>query len=239
MNVTRTAVFLLASILVPAGVASAQETPPQNPPATQPPAAAAPAVPAPEPMTPARFRARRDAIGIMEGVLATAVKQGADDVVRQIKERQGQVATFLTGNAKARGFILEDYGVLFHVEIPGVRASVVGLMEQLEQRERQRTAPRAERVGDSVDVPFDPNAAYTDAVKNTLIDKMLTYSIGLDLNPDEWLTIAARDGDAPPQGAIYESITMVLRVRGGDLAEFHAKRVSREEILKRVQVRGF
>jgi hypothetical protein len=76
-------------------------------------------------------------------------------------------------------------------------------------------------------------------VKNTLVDKMLTYSIGLDLAPDEWLTIAARDGDAPPPGAIYESITMVLRVRGGDLAEFHAKRISRDEVLKRVQVRGF
>jgi hypothetical protein len=239
MNVFRKAGFFFAVMFVAAGVASAQETPPQNPPATPPPAAAVPAVASREPLTPARFRARRDAIGIMEGVLATAVKQGADDVVRQIKERQGQVATFLTGFAKARGFILEDYGVVFHVEIPGVRASVVGLMEQLDQRERQRSAPRAERLGETVDMPFDPNAAYTDAVKNTLIDKMLTYSIGLDLDPDEWLTIAARDGDVPPPGAIYESITMVLRVRGGDLAEFHAKRISRDEVLKRVQVRGF
>ena len=32
---------------------------------------------------------------------------------------------------------------------------------------------------------------------------------------------------------------MVLRVRGGDLVEFRAGRISREEMLKRVEVRGF
>ena len=68
---------------------------------------------------------------------------------------------------------------------------------------------------------------------------MLTYSIGLDLKGDEWLTIVARDGDEPSTGAVYESITVVIRVRGNDLADFHAKRLSRDEVIKRVRVRGF
>ena len=88
-------------------------------------------------------------------------------------------------------------------------------------------------------MPFDPNASYTDAVKRQLIDAMLDYSSPLELRPNEWLTIAARDGDPPIPTVIYESITMVVRARGADLAEFRAGRLSREEMLKRVEVRGF
>jgi hypothetical protein len=238
VTVIRTAGLLAVMLCVVPRTGSAQEPPPTQPPVT--PAATpapqpAPAAVAAAPLTLEEVRARRDAIGIMEGVLAKAVKQGADDVVRRIQSVQPGL-TFLTGYAKARGFILEDYGVVFHVEIPGVRPSVGAL---LEQAERQRSAlPRAERAG-GTDPVFDPNEAYTEAVKNTLIDKMLTYSIGLDLRGDEWLTIVARDGDEPSTGAFYESITMVIRVRGSDLADFHAKRLNREEVLKRVRVRGF
>ena len=237
VTVIRTAGLLVVLLLSFARTGSAQDPPPTQPPATPTPTGVTPPAPAaaPAPLTLAEVRARRDAIGIMEGVLAKAVKQGADDVVRRIQSMQPGL-TFLTGFAKARGFILEDYGVVFHVEIPGVRPSVGAL---LEQAERQRNAqPRAERAG-GTDPVFDPNEAYTEAVKNTLIDKMLTYSIGLDLRGDEWLTIVARDGDEPSTGAVYESITMVIRVRGNDLADFHAKRLNRDEVLKRVRVRGF
>ena len=182
-----------------------------------------------------RFMARRNAVEIMEGALIKAVQQGANAVMRQIKERYGPVAGVFIGSARARGFILEDYGLMFHVEIPGVRANVVNLFEQY-QRNQQPARP--ERAGE-VAATLDVDAAYTDAVKHTLIDTMLTYSVGLDLDPSEWLTIAARDSEMPPAGTIYESITMVLRVRGEHLTEFHAKRLSREDVLKRLQIRGF
>ena len=45
--------------------------------------------------------------------------------------------------------------------------------------------------------------------------------------------------DEPIPNAIYESITMVVRARGSDLADFRAGRLTREEMLKRVEVRGF
>jgi hypothetical protein len=252
--VTRIPGFVFAATLATASIAAAQETPPPPPPVQAPPASvqqptpppAAPAVdtaakkPLPEPMSRERFMARRNAVAIFEGALIKAVGQGANEVMRQIKERQGAVAGVFTGYAKAHGFILENYGLMFHVEIPGVRANVVNLVEQF-QRNQQQALPRAERTGEgaTTTAAFDIDAAYTDAVKNTLIDTMLTYSVGLDLDADEWLTIAARDGDLPPPGTIYESITLILRVRGGDLAEFHAKRLSREDMLKRLQVRGF
>jgi hypothetical protein len=62
----------------------------------------------------------------------------------------------------------------------------------------------------------------------------------IDLLPDEWLTVAARDGAGPiGPGQIYETITMVLRVKGSDVADFRAGRISIEELRKKVEVREF
>jgi hypothetical protein len=64
--------------------------------------------------------------------------------------------------------------------------------------------------------------------------------LNIDLLPDEWLTVAARDGAGPiGPGQIYESITMVLRVKGADLADFRAGRISRDVLRQKVEVREF
>ena len=88
----------------------------------------------------------------------------------------------------------------------------------------------------------DPNAAYTKAVKNALIDAMLENSGPLGIGADEWLTIAARDGEAPSQlvpGDAYDLSTTVLRVKGSDLAAYRAGRLSLEEARKKVEVKEF
>ncbi len=41
----------------------------------------------------------------------------------------------------------------------------------------------------------DPDRQYTDAVKSALIDAMLDHSLSMDLGPDEWLTVAARQSE--------------------------------------------
>jgi hypothetical protein len=83
----------------------------------------------------------------------------------------------------------------------------------------------------------DPNAHYTDAVKRQLIDAMLDHSLPMDLGADEWLTVAARDGEGPTTpGEIYDPETIVLRVKGSDLAIYAADRSRREEIRRKVQV---
>lgn len=176
-------------------------------------------------------------------MLPTKVRSGAKETMAQIQTVEPGLNLLTTSAPRARGFHLEGYGVFFYVEIPGVRPSVASIVEQL-QRERERgqrgSASRAaagNAGGESG--PFDANAMYTEAVKRQLIDALLDYSQPLDLRPNEWLTIAARDGDEPIPNVIYESITMVLRVRGADLADFRAGRISREEMLKKVEVRGF
>jgi hypothetical protein len=84
----------------------------------------------------------------------------------------------------------------------------------------------------------DPNALYTETVKNALVDAMLDYSGPMGIGPDEWLTIAARDAEGPLNpGEPYDAVTIVIRIKGSDLAAFHGERLTREEARKRVEVR--
>jgi hypothetical protein len=86
----------------------------------------------------------------------------------------------------------------------------------------------------------DPNELYTDAVKNALIDAMLKYSGFLKIGADEWLTVAARDSEGPSiPGQIEEASTILIRIKGSDLAAFQANKLSREDVLKRVEVKEF
>ena len=252
MNVSRPAGFFIVLVLGATSVVSAQQA--QNPPPPTPPPAQVPVV---TPTTPApsadaavvpialsvtELRRRREAIDAMEGVLPSKVRAAGKDTMREMEAvQQGAVNLLTNSSPRARGFHLEGYGVFFYVEIPGVRASVASAFEQI-QRNRQLVPDRgaATRTAENATpLPFDANASYTQAVKRQLVDAMLDYSQPLDLRPNEWLTVAARDGDEPIPNAIYESITMVVRARGSDLVDFRAGRLTREEMLKRVEVRGF
>ena len=88
---------------------------------------------------------------------------------------------------------------------------------------------------------MDPNQAYTDEVKASLIDAMIENSGALVLEGDEWLTVAARD-NAPsdpfmPGG--QDAMTLVIRIKGDDLAAFRAGQLTLEQVKARVQVGEF
>jgi hypothetical protein len=88
------------------------------------------------------------------------------------------------------------------------------------------------------ETPADPNELYTQAVKTSLIDAMLKYSVGLKLGADEWLTVAARDAGGPAgPGQVDDASTIVIRIKGADLTAFHAGKLTREDVLKRVEVK--
>jgi hypothetical protein len=92
----------------------------------------------------------------------------------------------------------------------------------------------------------DPNAinrAYTESVQNALIDAMIDYSLPMALGPDEYLTVGARDNMqrdtlAPPD-PYEEVITLLLRIKGADLAAHRALQIDRQELKRRVQLREF
>jgi hypothetical protein len=83
----------------------------------------------------------------------------------------------------------------------------------------------------------DPNEAYRTEVLAALKDAMLAHSSSLGIGPNEWLTIAAKGNDDRPRLAPADSGsgTRMIRLRGLDLAEFLAGRITREEALKRIE----
>jgi hypothetical protein len=85
-----------------------------------------------------------------------------------------------------------------------------------------------------------PDLAYEDHVREALIGAMLDWGALLPLGPDEWLTVAARDNqDVVMPGAAPDVVTIILRVKGSDLADRLAGRLALEELRRRVDVREF
>lgn len=87
----------------------------------------------------------------------------------------------------------------------------------------------------------NPDEAYRAEVKQALQDVMLDYSGPLAIAAGEWLTVAARRNEERPQlaPADSEARTMVIRIKGDDLAAFRAGKLSREDAIQRMDVRVF
>ena len=88
----------------------------------------------------------------------------------------------------------------------------------------------------------DPAAVYTREVSSAIVDAMLENSGPLPIGDSEWLTVAARDNIRPDRlvpGDTSNTSSIVFRVKGADLAAFHAGRVTIEEARKRVEVKQF
>ena len=248
-------------------------------------------------------------IFVMEGVLERAVEHGADRLRRQVRRVMPDML-MLSGQAEARGFRLEGYGVFFDVEVPVMRRSIAwslrtiiddntvtnAVLQQLktaieqntpDPREKaallqtvkrievqfaqphvapgQQAAATAQRAGDRNSVQAmdnmatpqqvapiltqedrtlleDQDGAYEREIINALMDAMLDHSGPTRVGPDEWLTVAARDNehrDRLVPGDPYDLLTIVLRIKGSDLAAFRADRITRDEARKRVEVREF
>jgi hypothetical protein len=238
----------------------------------------------------------RQRISMMEGVLERAVSNGADNLLRQVRTVMPD-SPRLTGNPEVRGFRLEDYGIFFDVEVPGLSLPVTwplrqiqivqpsrdlqaamtqlrvlmaqidgvdtqtreGFAQVLSRLERaqmmpvtvnrsvsaSRLAPGLLSAGQSqviADMVDDPQQGYTREIRTSLIDAMLENSGPLELGPDEFLTVAARDnmpGIPLIPGDATDFSTLILRVRGSDLAAFRGGRLTIEEARERVDVREY
>jgi len=87
----------------------------------------------------------------------------------------------------------------------------------------------------------DPNEAYRTEVTAALKDAMLAHSSSLGIGQNEWLAIAAKGNDDRPRlaPADSDSRTRIFRLKGSDLADFLAGKISRDEALNRIEVRVF
>jgi hypothetical protein len=87
----------------------------------------------------------------------------------------------------------------------------------------------------------DPNEAYRSEVIRALMDAMLDHSTALAITANEWLTVAARANDDRPRlaPADTDARTRIIRLRGADLMQYLAHQISKEDALKRIEVKVF
>ena len=104
----------------------------------------------------------------------------------------------------------------------------------------QTSAERTPQIANDP-VLANPNEAYRAAIRTALIDAMLDHTRGLNIGPGEFLTVAARSSDDRPRlaPADQEGQTNVLTVSGADLAALLGGQITREEAIKRVDIRVF
>ena len=123
--------FVAAAVMMWGGGASAQEATSQQSTAQTP---AATSRPAPAPA----FDPRRDDIRTMEMLLTTALQKGAQDLARMLRVSEPNSA-FVTATGRARGFVLEGYGLFFDVDVPNMKYSVVWSAQMLQlAQDRER-----------------------------------------------------------------------------------------------------
>jgi hypothetical protein len=155
----------------------------------------------------------------LQGVTDRHMRDGLDQMLRRLEAQVGGPVPAIGPNGPA-------------MPAPGVVGA--NTVESV----RNAAAPTASRPAQVLD---DPVEAYTAEVIGALIDAMLDHSGSLQIGPDEWLTIAARDNldrRLSPSDP-YEMSTIVLRLKGSDLATFLAGRLTRDEARRCVEVREF
>lgn len=197
---------------------------------------------------------RHEQISLFEGTLVGAVNKAAHVVAKDVQSHTSN-ANFFTGDASAKGFILDGYGVFVYVEIPTLDLTLSIMIDQLDrQQQRAEAGPVSNNpdgkvepkvmlpstARDALQAVMDTGQKYRNEVKLALTDAMLDFTKNLELKPEEWLSVAARgsDGTLTP-GQIYQLTTVVLRVKGSDLADYLAGRLTKEEARQKVEVRQF
>lgn len=87
----------------------------------------------------------------------------------------------------------------------------------------------------------DPLEAYRAEIQRQIQEAMVNYSSALALGPDEWLTIGARGHYERPliAPADTDQRTVIIKIKGSDLRAMQAGQITREEAIKRMEVRVF
>lgn len=201
----------------------------------------------------AQVQQRRLQFQLMEGVLKNAVRQGAMEIAMRAQTSM-PIGTLFMGEAKAKGFPLDGYGIVFDLEIPIIRESAVAANQLMApplpppsgtQTVAGRGAPGTTRStgviaedpmarSPIVPDPFlaDPSQFYRSTVRDKIVDAMLDYSRSLNVPETESLSVVARSEE---DGSLYDdSRTLILRIKGADLALFYEGKITREEAKKRV-----
>jgi hypothetical protein len=180
----------------------------------------------------------RQQISAFESALENAVRIGAQLFERRLQASSAANMVMVAGLTRARGFRLDDYGVLFDVEFPSMRRSMVWTMQELERA----SSGKARQVNE-VTSTVRPREIYQSEITNALVTAVLDYTRSVGVADDEWLTVAAResvvDRRVMPGDPGDTAITIILRIKGRDLNVMRDRQLSREEARKRVEVKQY
>jgi hypothetical protein len=162
----------------------------------------------------------------MQGITDPTTRASMEKAIRQL-ERQ------------APGVVSRSQQVAAGVMMPDSPTPAVGAATAAGiSTSRPASVPPADSVWAQ-----DPNRAYTEAVTRALVDAMIDYSTPMNIGPDQWLTVAARDDEGrnslAPQDPLEEVVTMIYRIKGSDLLAYRSGRIDRDEVRKRVQMSQF
>jgi hypothetical protein len=118
-------------------------------------------------------------------------------------------------------------------------AAVTGAQTAIESASAARPGAEAQQPSDPI--LNNPEEAFRGEIRQALMEAMLDHSAALGIGPEESLTIAARRNEdrARLGPADSDAQTIVIRASGADLAAFRAGRISREDAVKRIEVRVF
>jgi hypothetical protein len=187
--------------------------------------------------TPAQIEARQQ-IAALEGVLENAVRIGAQMLDQRLQATSAANMVMLAGMSRARGFRLDEYGVMFDVEFPSMRRSMVWSLQELE-RATVGNSVRAAQPTTSV----QPREIYQNEITEALLNAILDYPRSIGIASNEWLTIAARESLVVDRrfvnGPNEAPITVILRIKGSDLQALHERTLTRDEARKRVEVKQY
>ena len=187
--------------------------------------------------TSAQIQARQQ-ISTFEGALENAVRYGAQMLNQRLQASNTDNMVMLAGLTRARGFRLQDYGVVFDVEFPSMRRSMVWTIQELEKA----NAARAVRAAEPAPAPvIRPREIYQTEIANALVSAIIDYPGSVGIGSAEWLTVAARESllDRRLLDPNDTAITVILRIKGSDLQALHDRTITREEGLKRVEVKHY
>jgi hypothetical protein len=183
----------------------------------------------------------RQQIAALESALENAVRQGTQMLNQRLQASNTDNMVMLAGLTRARGFRLDDYGVVFDVEFPSMRRSIVWSMQELE-RGRRASAGTAVRAADTAPT-VRPREIYQTEIANALVNAVIDYRGSVGIAAHEWLTVAAResvlDRRFVPGDPNDSAMTIILRIKGSDLQALGDSKLTREEGLKRVEVKHY
>jgi hypothetical protein len=188
-------------------------------------------------LTAVQIQARQQ-IAALEGALENAVHQGTQMLNQRLQTSNTDNMVMLAGLTRARGFRLEDYGVVFDVEFPSMRRSMVWSIRELERA----NANRAVRAVESAPA-LRPREIYQSEITNALVNAILDYKGSIGVAANEWLTVAAResflDRRFAPGDPNDTAITVILRIKGSDLQALREGTLGREDGRTRLDVKHY